>query len=194
MYKLSILITLYFLCLNSIDAIEKVILVTGPESSGSKYITWVISKAVYQDRPRDHWGSDGLIWYSDGKTLIAHHSQPTLRPPLFRTLCELKNLLPQQCPIFFVIPTRDHSIVALSKQRRFNAKNQWGKGIEIQHEQISREILEEILLKEKAMVWSYETFIYLGNSYLKKLYEFLEITTDYFPNNTRDENAKYILK
>lgn len=193
MHKSSILIILYFLCLNSsIIAIEKVIFITGPESSGSKYIMSIICKAVYQDNSYVHWGSKGLLWRSDGQTLIAHHSQPTLRSPIFRTVHEIKKLLPR-CPIYFVIPTRDHNIVAIAKRRRFNAQDQWGEGIEVEHEQISREILSEILLNEKAMIWSYETFIYLGDSYLKKLYEFLDIKTHYFPNTIRDENAKYIV-
>lgn len=82
--------------------------------------------------------------------------------------------------------------MALSKKRRFNPGNCWGEGIEAEHEKMSRKILSDSVLNERAMIWSYETFVYFGDTYLKQLYAFLEVETPYFPRDVQDGNAKYI--
>ena len=56
--------------------------------------------------------------------------------------------------------------------------------------QKARKIMIEIMQKEPFFIWSYESFMFLGEPYLKILYQWLGIKSNYMPE-INDGNKKY---
>lgn len=166
---------------------KKAYIITGPESSGSVFVSRVIAYVLGKDKFYKQWSGYGLNGKEGDDLLIFHLSQPSRSPPKFYNLSELRELF-LGYELYFIVTTRDVNIVKKSKQHRFDRSE---SELE-EHQKISRKILSEIIRNEKTFIWNYETQFYLGNSYYELLYEFLQVKTDFFPKDLFDANKKYV--
>lgn len=169
---------------------NKIVFVIGPESSGSQLIAKIIAHVLNVRKYTDWKGGGWAIAQTENfDNNVVHRSLPdggleTLYPDIDEWVNKYNNK-----EIYFVLTTRDQNIVALSKKRRFNRTN---KDCEMNRKK-SREILEYVIANFRYFIWSYETFLYLQESYLKILYNFLGEDSD-FHIELYDGNKKYIRK
>ncbi|MEM7102820.1 MAG: hypothetical protein AAF502_06820 [Bacteroidota bacterium] len=175
----------------------KCIFVIGTESSGSTFMAKTISKAV--NGPPE-WNGRGFNYqksgdYSDhlesGQTsqstgvLVCHRSLPYgLKDPQWPPI-EIWNAT---YDAWYVICTRDNNIAQISAMARFGRTL---KETASNHAK-AKIIIEQLLSNNpNCFIWSYETFIFLKGSYLERLYRFLDIETNYFPEDVIDGNERY---
>lgn len=141
------------------------ILIIGPESSGSAFIGKTIAHAC------------GIEWDGYGEIEgFEHISLPTKRGAIFPKVDFNRNHI--------IVTTRDTNISAKSKVQRFNRRNPAAEN------KRAAKILGEIIDRDNVFIWSYETMIFLGRPYFKLLYKFLGIESDYVPEII-DQNIKY---
>lgn len=175
------------------------IFITGPESSGSTLIARIINDATRTTK----WNGRGFNCCDDGQCdssngymspckpttpLICHRSLPFIQnwPPID----QWKNVYDGK----FIICTRDKTICRHSQLSRFK----W-KDIDILNKEESKaiSIIVNKLIKDPSattFIWSYETYVLLGRTYLELLADFLNIPHENLSNidHPRNENKKYI--
>ncbi|MCH9630554.1 MAG: hypothetical protein S4CHLAM37_05550 [Chlamydiia bacterium] len=162
---------------------KKAYIITGTESSGSMFISRVIAYVLGLS---ESWEGYGMLGKPGDQTVVVHRSIP-YDSGSFMALNDYKKLL-EDYKFYFIVCTRDMKISCLSAKRRFKRS-----ASEVQsHHLKAKEILSEILNKEEAFIWSYETQLLLKEAYYQKLYEFLEVESDYLPPHLFDANDKYI--
>lgn len=178
---------------------EKCIFIIGPESSGSTLIAKIISTALNGDTG---WNGRGFNccnnWECDRNNdftkpcsevehLVCHRSLPFGENPEWPQIEQWKDLYDAT----FIICTRDASISSQSVLDRMKRSN----NERLQNQKRAITIIKEIISSDSnSFVWSYETFMLLQETYLKQLYNFLEIDNNYFPKSIIDANTKYIIK
>jgi hypothetical protein len=92
---------------------------------------------------------------------------------------------------YFIICTRDTTISKLSVAKRFKRKIETIS----EHQNQSMQIIVDILRsKSKSFIWSYETFMFLKEYYLRELFRFVDVQSEYIPECIIDGNIKYIIK
>ncbi len=165
---------------------KKVYIITGPEASGSRFIARIIAHVIDKDRHYGSWSGLGVCGEIGDDVLVVHRSQPAFRPAQFTPL-EVFEQMFDGYDRFFIITTRDLNIVKQSKERSYGGSKH---DLNV-HEKISKQILSEILLKEKCFIWNYETQLFLKEVYFQKLYEFLQVESSFFPPDLFDGNQKY---
>ena len=161
----------------------KCVFVIGPESTGSKLIAKICSH-VLDIQPFGRW--DGTAWSDKGQHCVLHRSLPYYIPPVFPDVQAWIEEKQANYDLYFVLTTRDITMSHLSRYER------WQKPESdcIQQSKRAREIMLSIMNSEqKSFIWSYETFMFLRQSYLHQLYEFLGVTSDFIPDLI-DANAK----
>jgi len=181
---------------------QKCIFVIGTESSGSTFIARVLNHIINVDKT---WNGRGFNCCNDPdcdkntnytepcrkvSKLICHRSLPFNSEVLWPPISEWR----KKYDCYFVICTRDLTISELSRISRFGrsigeVKNQSQKAREI--------IFSLINSDEKIYFWSYESFMFLGKTYLRKLLTFLNERSDkniLLIEKLRDGNVRYILK
>ncbi|NHJ47087.1 MAG: hypothetical protein FK733_04795 [Asgard group archaeon] len=166
---------------------NKIVFVIGPESSGSMLIAKIIAH-VLDIKKHGEWGGGAWAIPENEKFTnnVLHRSLPYDKDAKFPNVDEWIDKYKDN-DIYFVLTTRDQTIIDLSKKRRFNRRKE-----SKEHRKISREILSKVLNSQcKSLIWSYETFIYLQYDYLKLLYDFLGVQSDFNPD-IYDGNRKYI--
>ena len=167
---------------------KKAFIITGPESSGSVYISRIISWVVNKDKVYGDWNGYGMNGRVGDKIVCLHRSQPFGKDKRFFSLSEFESLL-NGYDIYFIIATRDGSISNRSKKKRFKHTVEEMKAHRVRSKKIIKEILES---KHRSFIWNYETFMYLQEVYLKELYEFLGTKKRFSPGDIRDANIKYL--
>jgi len=166
---------------------KKAFVITGPESSGSVYISKIIAHVVGKSSFGD-WPGYGLCGQIGDDIVVLHRSQPFMEWNKYFTLDQFKEMF-DGYQIYFICTTRDITISNISKVNRFG-RNQQACAENLQK---SRSIVAEILAnQELSIIWSYETFIYLGPAYLEILYRFLNVRSNFYPDNIIDGNTKYL--
>jgi len=167
---------------------KKAYIITGPESSGSVYISKIISWVVDKDKAYgdcDGYGMNGKV---GDKIVCLHRSQPFGKDKRFFSLSEFESLF-KGYDIYFIVTTRDGSISNRSKKKRFKHTIKEMKT----HRAKSKKIIKEILESEhKSFIWNYETFMYLQKVYLNELYNFLGTKKSFPLNDIKDANIKYL--
>ncbi|WP_417608711.1 hypothetical protein [Owenweeksia hongkongensis] len=176
---------------------EKCIFVIGPESSGSTFIAKVISTALNGDTGWNgrgfnccnKWDCDRENGFtkscSEVKHLVCHRSLPFGEISQWPPISEWEDFYDAN----FILCTRDASISSNSVLDRMK-RTQKSRNLNLLK---STEIIKDIIGSEsKSMIWSYETFVLLQEAYLKQLYDFLKIKSDYLPDSIIDANSKYI--
>lgn len=166
---------------------KKAFVITGPESSGSRFIARVIAHVTGKDKRYLDWNGIKMNGKLGDDLIILHLSQPHNRPTKFSSLRDFKNLL-KGYELKFIITTRDQNIVKKSKIKSYFETAKSAK----EHQILSRKILTEIIKHESCFIWSYETQQYLREIYFQKLYEFLGVNTNFFPRDLFDANQKYL--
>jgi hypothetical protein len=177
---------------------EPCIFIIGPESSGSTLIAKIIADVLGYPS----WSGRGFNCCDDGQCdaengyarpckhverLICHRSLPFKHhwPPI--------DAWNQAYSGKYIICTRDKNICRHSQHARFKWKND-----NLLQEEESKVItlLDNILNNEESptYIWSYETYLLLGKTYLNLLSDFLEIPRHKFDHikPPRNENEKYI--
>ncbi len=165
---------------------KRAYIITGPESSGSRFISRVIAYVLGKDQEYNQWTGGGMNGKIGDDLVILHYSQPSYRPAKFLTLDQFHELF-NGYELYFIITTRDVTIVDKSKRKHFNCQKECAHI----HRETSKAILSEILLNEKCFIWNYETQIYLKEAYFQMLYDFLQIKSDFFPTDLVNGNKKY---
>lgn len=170
----------------------KLIIITGPESSGSAFISKVVANYLGATKNIDDWTGKGFCNSINKNIEILHRSQPSNKADEYFNLENFQKLKKkyENCEIYFIITTRYHLISGLSKKKRFNRTNN-----EISDNLIeSKKILGKIIKsKEKFFIWNYETMIYLKEHYFDLLFKFLKHNNEFFSYpKVKDGNFKYI--
>jgi hypothetical protein len=166
---------------------KKIFIITGPESSGSVFISQVIANYVGATKNIDDWNGYGYCKSLKPNIKILHRSQPFQSENKYFTLKQFKEEF-KGMELYFILTTRYHEFSNLSKKKRFNRSN---KDIDNNMSQ-SKLILSEIIKSnEKYIIWNYETMLYLNEVYFDLLYDFVEGINKHYPK-VKDGNINYM--
>ena len=125
-------------------------------------------------------------WSDRGYHKVCHRSLPHRKPPVYANIEELISENCAEYEIYFILTTRDISISEVSRMHRL-AKPLSDTRTESDK---AREIMIAVINSGyKYFVWSYETFMYLDKYYLKDLYSFIGVESDFIPD-LYDANRK----
>ena len=163
---------------------NKCVLVTGPESSGSRLIARIASEVLNVQRFKDY---SGMGTSYRGKNKVEHISLPS-GPSIFYPDIDLWINQNKDFDLYFILATRDINISKLSKMNKFARKKR-----EVDKESKRAEEITSRIIKSgiKYFIWSYETFMFLQKDYLDLLYDFLGVESDFMPE-LKDGNLKYL--
>ena len=158
---------------------KKCILIIGPESSGSTLIAKTCAIAIDPDIGGEfNSGSK----FNLGQNLVIHKSLPEHLPPKFPDIIRIINEHQRNgYKVYIIICTRDITISQYSRVRKF--LKPYAQTTE-ESERAKKIILEVIDQHSNHFIWSYESFMFLGKSYLNQLYQFLDLKSDYVPKTT----------
>lgn len=176
------------LLLVSLFAKKRVILVAGPESSGSMFIARHIAKTL--DWEYHNYLPPGSEELETDNNKVVHFSFPLGTKPYFPDLREILQSY-KDYDRKFILTTRDQNISMLSKYRRFRRRN----SACVQHKHRSKQSIGNIIKsQEPYMIWNYETMLYLEDTYFDLLYDFLGLSPKKrsIPKEMYDGNKKYI--
>lgn len=168
----------------------KAYIITGPESSGSVFISKVLAYALGATKNIDDWDGYGHCKSVNPNIKVLHRSQPYCYKDQY---CNLKQFREEfkNMDLYFVLTTRYHAFSNISKSNRFNRTNE----DIMNNAKESRIILSEIIKSgEKYFIWNYETMLYLKEVYFDLLYKFIGSNSKYYPQNVSDGNIKYVKK
>lgn len=168
---------------------NKIIVVTGFESTGSVFVAKVISYVSTIDISFGEWSGYGLNRKRDGSVAVLHRSLPFGRKPK-KWLIDIEKELEdyEGYDVFFVICTRDLNISRLSRISRFG-----GDILEYQNDDDTVRSAVNSLYNDEAkmFVFSYESALALGAVYFYQLYGWLGFKSDFQPPMF-DANIAYI--
>lgn len=166
---------------------KKAIIITGYESSGSVFISKVISHALGKCKEFGDWHGYGQNGEHGDDLIILHRSTPSLRPKKWHEQPhEFHDLYPNY-DISFVICTRDLNISQKSRLFRFGGNPSDYKN----DSKKATEIFTKLLREEHCYIWSFESMVALGEIYFQLLYDWLDVEHDYLPA-VKDANKPYI--
>lgn len=160
--------------------LQKTVIVLGPEGSGSKLCARIIAHSL-GTCDFNEW--EGFLWApNENKTHnVLHRSIPSGEKCY---IIDIDKIIKEHKNIFFILTTRDKNISKRSRKYTEEEHQKWIKK--------NKEIIKRI--KKSAspyMFFSYETFMLYKEIYLKELYDFLEIDSNFIPELI-DGNKKYI--
>ena len=175
------------------------IFITGPESSGSTLAARIISNAL----GFESWNGRGFNCCNDGQC-DAHNGYTTPCKPTDPLVCHRSLPFRHHWPPIeewnkiydgkYIICTRDNTISRRSQLNRFGWKSTellYSEGKQ------AKDILRSLVKDEHipTFIWSYETYILLGNTYLELLADFINIPRENFKETPppRNENEKYLI-
>ena len=171
---------------------RKIFIITGREGTGSTYIARTLYNAISN---KFDWSGSGLMTdsinekliFNNQQIIIFHRSQPCNTCDFYTKLNEFKEIYKDD-DIYFIITTRYNIISNLTNYNRFKRNDEQLED----NFQVCKDIIKEIIEKEKYFIWNYETMLFLDEIYFKILYKFLDLDLDYIPKNIKDGNLKYI--
>lgn len=152
------------------------VLVFGPESSGSALITRIVG--LHMGIKIGGYGR--AVCLDD---VIEHTSLPCGKkskfPPVDEMVLEFTHV---------IITTRDTTISQLSKGRRFKKLRMHSE----MENRFAAEFIRKVMEQDvNYFIWSYETFMLLGDPYLNTLLDWLDLKPVPYEHIT-DQNKKYI--
>jgi hypothetical protein len=166
---------------------KKCVFVLGPESTGSKLIGKVCSHAM----GIQEFGTwEGSAWSDAGGNKVYHRSLPYGLKPKFPDVDAWVAEHKDEFDISFVLTTRDITISQLSRYQRWKKPTQQAAEESETAKQIMLSVME---MPYPYFIWSYETFMFLGEAYLQTLYKFLDVECSFMPKLI-DANAKKVKK
>ena len=165
----------------------KVFIITGPESSGSVFISKIIAYSLGATKNIDDWNGYGYCNSIKSDIKILHRSQPWGGRNKYFTLQQFNEEF-KGMDLYFILTTRYQEFSNISKKSRFNSSD---KDI-VNNLSQSKFILSEIIeSNEKYFIWNYETMLYLNEVYFDLLYNFIGSSIKHYPKCI-DGNIKYI--
>lgn len=158
------------------------IIVTGPENSGSKLCARIIAH-VLGIRDFDKWNGHGLI--SCGQNSILHRSTPYAR----NNIINVKRILKQHEDLKFIFTSRDKTI---SRKRLISNRDNYTNKTFNEYLRANKQIIS-IVAKARVpyMFWSFETMLLYKELYLQELYKFISVNSTFMPK-LYNANRKYI--
>lgn len=167
----------------------KAVLVTGPESSGSKLIAKTLAH-VMEIKEFGSWNGTRTVSNTGAK--IHHQSLPSKLGvnkewlDIDEWYTEHKN----DWKTYIVLTTRDKNLSILSKIKRFqksfqDSEYEMGKAVNIMSNVINSNY--------RYYIFSYESFILLQKEYIQLLYKYIGINSEFCPS-IKDANKPYIKK
>jgi hypothetical protein len=165
---------------------RKHIIVTGPEGTGgalaARTIAHVLGTASY-----DEW--DGIWPHSIERegVKVQHTSLPAGKPSRFPDVARWIEGEEGRPPVF-VLTVRDNGISVRSKMRRADKPL-----VEAEEDNVeAARLMGQIAASSRPhFFFSYEALLFLRLTYLKELYRFLGVTSDFVPP-LADANARYL--
>lgn len=163
----------------------KCVFAVGPESSGSMLVARILAH-VLKIEPYGLW--NGVGWNDSGRHKICHRSLPFGMPPHYPNIDQWIRNNRENYDLYFVLTTRDISLSESSRMSRFMKPKK-----QVEYESImARQMMSDIIKRDvNLFVWSYETFMFLEIDYLRMLYRFIGIDSDFSPDLV-DGNSKWI--
>ncbi len=166
---------------------KKCIFIFGPESSGSRLMSKTLAHAL-DIREFDRWDGSGMI--CDDTHKVWHESLPAGVIPSFPDVEQMIAEHEKDYSLYFILTTRDITISESSRIARFNKPHSQVH----EDSSMAREIMLKLMRSDrKIFIWSYESFMYLGQDYLNLLYRFLDIDSNFMPQ-LNDGNKVRLLK
>jgi len=99
-------------------------------------------------------------------------------PPRFPSIEEWISENANDYDIYFILTTRDATISEFSRVARFSKTLTEVR----QDSETARTLMRKVIDSgEKNLIWSYEAFMFLREDYLKRLYSFLGVDSDFIP-------------
>lgn len=154
----------------------KCVFIIGPESSGSMLIARMLAEVLGIER-YGKW--NGVGWVDKGKHKVCHRSLPFNIPPQYPDITKWISNNEQDYEIYFVITTRDITISEVSRIKRFPKTMEQ---VQKESKKAKDSITELLSSDEKCFVFSYEAFMFLKLAYLRRLYKFLGIDSEFIPD------------
>ncbi len=150
------------------DREGKSVFVLGPEGSGSKLAARLCAEAL-GIHPFDAWDGDGLCL--DAHNDVTHRSLPFGDPPRYPDVDGwLAERTQRDC--YFVLTTRDETLSHCSRLARFPKSPAQCRS----ESALARERMAAVMRGDHPyLVWSYESFVFLGTEYLTELHRFLGV-------------------
>lgn len=169
---------------------NKCVIVIGPESSGTLFISRIIVHAlgIRNSVAEAKFGNYGSL--ENDTDRVYHISLPTSPKAVFMDIAEIIEADRKQFKeVYVVICTRDITISEKSRLKRMTFRT--SKDVKL-HSEKARIIINGIMENfDNWFLWSYETFMFLQNAYLEKLYKFIGVNGK-FEFLIEDGNKKYI--
>ena len=169
------------------DLCERHIIVTGPESSGGSLVARTIAHVLGVSHYNDWSGMDPHT-VSDKYLKVQHTSLPASRPAVFADVQKWIYGDGGDVHISFVLTVRDNGISIRSKMRRAEMALDEAENHNVRAAQLMAEIAAS---HRPHLFFSYESLIFLGSAYLKELYRFLGVDSDFVPPLI-DANTRYL--
>jgi len=166
---------------------KKFFIITGPESSGSVFISQLIANYVGATKNINDWNGYGYCNSIDPNIKILHRSQPYCKANQYFTLKQFKEEF-KEMELYFIVTTRYTEFSNLSKKTRFKRSEKDINNNMLQSKLILSEIIKS---NEKYFIWNYETMLYLNEVYFDLLYDFVEGINKHYPK-VKDGNIKYM--
>ena len=166
---------------------KNALVILGYESSGSVFISKVVSHVLGKCNFFGEWNGYGFNGEIGDQLVILHRSIPYGRPKRWHdNPKEIKKIFGDY-ELRFIICTRDPTISQLSRIRRF------GGSSSDYFDDTSRatSLFAKVIRKYPFYIWNFETMLTLGTSYFDDLYKWLNIESDFYPN-VKDANRPYI--
>lgn len=167
---------------------KELIIITGFESSGSVFLSKVVSHVMKKCRQFGEWSGYGWNGTAGDDLILIHRSMPYMRNPK-RWLVDLQGEIEPMGDYDkkFIICTRDLSISQLSRISRFG-----GTMAEYQDDNnTARQCFEQIMETEDFFIFGFESALALRFLYYKTLYSWLGVQSNFNPE-IFDANAPYI--
>lgn len=166
---------------------KKFFIITGPESSGSVFISQVIANYIGATKNINDWDGYGYCKSLKPNIKILHRSQPYGNANQYFTLKQFKEEF-KGMDLYFILTTRYHEFSNLSKIKRFERTEKDINNNMLQSKLILSEIIKS---NEKYFIWNYETMLYLNEVYFDLLYDFVEGINKHYPK-LKDGNINYM--
>lgn len=165
---------------------KRYIFVTGPESSGGSWVARTIAHVLGVTQYNEWNGTDPEV-VEARQARVQHTSLPCSSPSYFVDVRQWLQGFGGEANRF-VLTTRDNGISVRSKMRRAGYPLETALSHNAQASRLMGEIASTA---NHYFFFSYEAVVAHGYTYLRELYRFLDVDSDFMPP-VIDANARYL--
>jgi len=167
--------------------VKNAVVILGYESSGSVFISKVVSHVLGKCDSFGEWNGYGFNGEIGDQLVILHRSIPYGRPKRWHDNPEEIKEIFADYELRFIICTRDPTISQLSRIQRFGGSF----SVYIGDTSRATSLFAKVMGKYSFYIWNFETMLTLGNFYFDDLYKWLDIESEFYPN-VENANRPYI--